>query len=65
MTPEDSYQFLSGINTGGRGGGGGSLEFPPYKNTLLQIWLNYQWFMMAFMMMSMHIIVIIKLMFQV
>ena len=53
---------MSGIDTGG----GGTLGFLPWRNSLPpKIWLNCQWFMMAFMMISLHVVIIIKLMFKV
>ena len=49
----------AGINTGGGGGGGEDTGNPPPK-----IWLNCQWFMMAFMLISLHEVIIIELMFK-
>ena len=40
-------------------------SFPPGEIPSLKICLNCQWFVMAFMIISLHVVIIIKLMFKV
>ena len=42
-------------------GGGGHTGISPS----LKVWLNCQWYMMDFMIISVHVVIIIKLMFKV